>query len=123
MNRFSLLFIFVLLISCGAQKKTVTPELVTTYLPKLNEVSNVEIGITLVTKGKGLHYDGLEITKEFKTKVGYELITIKKGTIFLNYDYTKKYDLYSNNNYRTFGIAISRIGENTSLYRSSKSKK
>ncbi|WP_439151200.1 hypothetical protein [Winogradskyella sp.] len=116
MNRFSLFIFTVLLISCGVQKKAVTPEMATKFSPKINEINNAEIGITLVTKEKGRFNDAIEITKEFKTKVGYDLKTIAAGTVFINYHYTNKYNLYSNPNFRTFGIAIPRNGDNTIIY-------
>lgn len=105
-----------MLTSCGVKKINVKPEISKTFAPELNEISRAEIGITLVSKEKGPKYDAIEITKEFKTKVGYQLKTVERSKVFINDHNTKKYHLYSNPDEKTFGIAIPRNGENTLIY-------
>ena len=118
MNKLLLFIILIMLTSCGVKKSSVRPEVSTTFEPALNEISNVEIGITLVLKEKGLKIDALEITKEFKIKLDNIFETIEVGKIFIIDYNTKNYDLYSNSSDSTFGIAISRRGENPMIYTS-----
>ena len=118
MNKLLLLVISITLFSCGVQKRSVVPENSTTITPKLNVISNSEIGITLVSKESGQNYKAIKVTKEFKTKTGYLMKTIKTGDIFINDSYTEKYDLYSNPSDFTFGIALPKNGESAIVYTS-----
>ncbi|WP_298899938.1 hypothetical protein [uncultured Psychroserpens sp.] len=115
MNRLLFLIVTITFVSCGVTKRAVVPENLTTYSPELNNISNSEIGITLVSKEIGQNYNAIEITKEFKTKPGNLVKTIKVGDIFVNDHYTEKYDLYSNTADLTFGIAIPKNGNDNPL--------
>lgn len=116
MQRLISLFLLITLVSCGAKKIAVAPEIFTTYSPELNEINNAEIGISLATKEKGFTYDALKIKKQFEIKLNYLKETIEIGQIFMKDYSTKKYDLYSNSSDLTFGIAIPKSGEKPIIY-------
>jgi hypothetical protein len=100
------------MVSCASKKAAVNPEVSTLFHPSLKEISNAELGISLVTKEQGLSYDAIEITKEFKVEQNNNLKVIEAGQIFINNYTTEKYDLYSIDSDSTHVIAIPKIEGN-----------
>lgn len=97
----------------------VTPEINTIYSPKLNKISNSEIGISLASKEKGQTYNAIEITKEFKVKADHLFETVEVGQLFINDYSTKKYNLYRNSSNLIFGVALSKSSDVALIYTSS----
>lgn len=116
MQRLISIFLLITLASCQAKKIAVTSEIFTAYSPKLNEINNAEIGISLVSKEKGFSYDAIKIKKEFEFKLDLQYKIIKEGQVFSNYNSTNTYDLYSYSSDLTFGIAISKSSGKALIY-------
>lgn len=84
--------------------------------PELNETNNSEIGITLVSKETGYKYNAIKISKGRKAKPGYIVSDIKEGDVFIHDTHTTKYNLYSNQTDKSYGIAIPKIGGHAIIY-------
>lgn len=116
MKKILLCIVSIFLVSCGVQTKYITPENITTYSPELNETNNSEIGITLVSKETGYKYNAIKISKGRKAKPGYIVSDIKEGDVFIHDTHTTKYNLYSNQTDKSYGIAIPKIGGHAIIY-------
>ena len=105
--KFLVTFSFLLILTgCAVRTKVTAPDNFSISIPQLNTNQEAEIGISLVSKESGYKYKALQILKATKIKTGYILKEVKEGDIFINDSYTSTYDLYSNIDGSTYGIAL-----------------
>jgi len=120
MNRLVFLIFSMILISCGGIKRNIVkPETYTTITPKLNEITNADIGNTLIYRENGHKYDAIEITKASNFTLNGVDKVIEEGEIFINQFNTNGYSFYGNSSDLEFGIAIPRSGKNPLIYTNS----
>jgi len=112
---YTILFLSILLTSCGVKKYSIIPNSETTYSPDINQSKTSEIGITLVSKETAKKYDAIEITKEVKIKPNV-VKTLKIGETFIKKFETEQFDLYENIDNPNFGIALSKNNESPKTY-------
>ncbi len=103
--------------SCAIRQIPVNPSVYKTLTPSLNEVSAAELGVTLITNESGFNYNALVVEKPFKVAGGYAKKEIGKGEVFVNNAHIKSHDLYSNDSYKYFGIAMPKNGDNAEIYK------
>jgi len=112
----------MILISCGGIKRNIVkPETYTTIIPKLNEITNADIGNTLSYRENGHKYDAIEITRVSNFTLNGVDKVIEEGEIFINQFNTNGYSFYGNSSDLEFGIAIPRSGKNPLIYTNSDS--
>jgi hypothetical protein len=109
-----LAYTLLILSESSAQVKPKEPESFSSIIPEINTTNDIEIGTSLVSKEVGYKYRALKILKDMKMLVGYSLKDVRKGDIFINDSYNRKYDFYSALNTTTlgtiYGIAIPKAG-------------
>ena len=102
--------ILIILSGCAVQIKVVQPDNFSISIPQLDTKQEAELGISLVSKEVGYKYKALRILKATKIKTGYVFKEVREGELFINDSYTKSYDLYSNIDNLTYGIALPKSG-------------
>lgn len=112
-----LLFITIISLSSSfSQTKSVIHENITTEIPKLDVVSNSEIGVTLVAKESGYKCNAIKIINGSDVKMGLGKIKISNGDIFVNTTTKNEFDLYESPYDNKVGIAINRETNEMKVY-------
>jgi len=101
-----LLLLCLILFACRTPYTLIEPINVSIKNPEIGTIKEVEIGNPVVSKDTGYKYKAIRITKKYVVKTGSLYKELNVGDIFVNDGYTDVYDLYSNLNGQTFGIAI-----------------
>lgn len=106
MKYVSLLLLCFILFACRTPYTFIGPNSVSIKIPEINSINEVEIGNPVISRDTGYKYNAIRITKKYLIKTGSILKELKEGDFFINDGYTEEYDLYSNIDGQTYGIAI-----------------
>lgn len=100
-----ILFCFILF-ACRIQFISISPDNVSIKKPEINSITEVEIGNPVISRDTGYKYKAIRVTKKYTIQTGNIIKELKEGDLFINDGYTEEYDLYSNIDGQTYGIAI-----------------
>jgi hypothetical protein len=84
----------------------IDPNNISIKKPDIDSIKEVEVGNPIISRDSGYRYKAISITKKYIIKTGKTLRELKVGDIFINDGFTDIYDLYSNIDGQTFGIAV-----------------
>ncbi len=100
-----LLFCFILF-ACSTQFILIDPNNISIKNPEIDSIKEVEIGNPIISRDSAYRYKAIKVTKKYTLQTGRMLRELKEGDIFINDSHTDDYDLYSNIDGQTYGIAI-----------------
>jgi hypothetical protein len=106
----------VILASCAIQTKLTEPTSFAILSPDLGSLNKVDVGKTLVSKEIGHKFKSIIFTRSITLNVDDVNKEVKKGEIFINDGHTNDYNLFSNLNDKTFGIAIHKNHETCTVF-------
>ncbi len=118
----SLLLFCFQLFACSTQFILIGPNNISIKNPVTNSTNEVEIGNAVISRDTGYKYKAIKITKKYIIKTGNILRELKEGDMFINDGYTEDYDLYSNIEGQTYGIAIPKKAGTFKAFTKSESK-
>lgn len=104
----SIIFFFfsLTITSCSIQANLTEPNNFTLEQPRINSIKEVEVGVTLVSKLSEYRLNAIVLTKNAVISINNINLDFQKGQIFINDSHTNDYDLYSNIDDKSHGIAI-----------------
>lgn len=105
----------LIIVSCGAIKKSVNTERIEILKPEINQKTISEISETLIEKEIGYKYDAIKIKILIKAKPYYIKREIKVNEILINDSQTSKHLLFSSSD-KKYGIAFPKKGGNPEMF-------